>query len=74
MRLADSALQSLANIQHNKFCKGSNLLVLGKLNVDELLEKRKKEMADPASFAASDSSGSGSVLFYVPKRRRSAKD
>ena len=35
----DSALQSLANIQHNKFCKGSNLLVLGKLNVDELLEK-----------------------------------
>ena len=35
----DSALKSLANIQHNKFCKGSNLLVLGKLNVEELLEK-----------------------------------
>ena len=24
----DSALQSLANIQHNKFCKGSNLLTI----------------------------------------------
>ena len=35
----DSALKSLANIQHNKFCKGSNLLVLGKLNVEELLEE-----------------------------------
>ena len=35
----DSAIQNLANIQHNKFCKGSNLLVLGKLDVSEQLEK-----------------------------------
>ena len=35
----DSALKSLANIQHNKFCKGSNLLVLGKLDVSKQLEK-----------------------------------
>jgi formiminoglutamase len=38
----ESTLASLANIQHNKFCKGNNLLVLGKLNVDELLEKAQK--------------------------------
>ena len=38
----ESTLVSLANIQHNKFCKGNNLLVLGKLNVDELLEKAQK--------------------------------
>lgn len=30
----DSAIKSIANIQHNKFCKGSNILVLGKLNVE----------------------------------------
>lgn len=30
----ESALKSLVNIQHNKFCKGNNLLVLGHLNVD----------------------------------------
>lgn len=30
-----STLKSLANIQHNKFCKGSNLIILGELNVDE---------------------------------------
>ena len=35
----ESALQSLANIQHNKFCKGSNLIVLGQLNVSEEMEK-----------------------------------
>ena len=35
----ESALSSLANIQHNKFCKGSNLIVLGKLDVSEQLEK-----------------------------------
>jgi formiminoglutamase len=35
----ESALQSLANIQHNKFCKGSNLIVLGQLNVLEEMEK-----------------------------------
>lgn len=35
----ESALSSLANIQHNKFCKGNNLIVLGKLDVSEQLEK-----------------------------------
>jgi len=35
----ESALSSLANIQHNKFCKGNYLLVLGKLNVTDLVEK-----------------------------------
>lgn len=29
-----SALSSLANIQHNKFCKGSNLIILGELDVE----------------------------------------
>ncbi len=31
----ESALQSLANIQHNKFCKGNHLIVLGELNVSK---------------------------------------
>lgn len=31
----ESALQSLANIQHNKFCKGNSLIVLGKLDVSK---------------------------------------
>lgn len=31
----ESTLSALANFQHNKFCKGNNILVLGKLNVDE---------------------------------------
>ncbi|UGS22542.1 formimidoylglutamase [Flavobacterium channae] len=35
----ESALKSIANIQHNKFCKGSNLIVLGKLDVSAQLEK-----------------------------------
>jgi formiminoglutamase len=29
----DSAIKSIANIQHNRFCKGSQLLVLGQLDV-----------------------------------------
>jgi len=29
----DSAIGSIANIQHNRFCKGSQILVLGKLDV-----------------------------------------
>lgn len=32
----ESALKNLVNIQHNKFCKGSDLLVLGHLNFDEV--------------------------------------
>ena len=31
----DSAIKNIANIQHNRFCKGSQLLVLGQLNVSE---------------------------------------
>jgi formiminoglutamase len=31
----ESAIKSIANIQHNRFCKGSHLLVLGQLNVSE---------------------------------------
>ncbi len=30
----ESTLKSLANIQHNKFCKGSNLIILGEINVE----------------------------------------
>jgi formiminoglutamase len=29
----DSAIKSIANIQHNRFCKGSNLFILGQLNL-----------------------------------------
>ena len=35
----DSAIRSIANIQHNRFCKGSQLLVIGQLDVS-------KEMAE----------------------------
>jgi formiminoglutamase len=31
----ESAIKSIANIQHNRFCKGSQLLVLGHLDVSE---------------------------------------
>ena len=31
----ESALKSLVNIQHNKFCKGNSLLLLGQLDVTE---------------------------------------
>lgn len=33
-----SVLKSLLNIQHNKFCKGSNLIILGELNVEEQMQ------------------------------------
>ncbi len=36
-----SAIQSIANIQHNKFCKGSKILVLGTLDVAEEMEMAK---------------------------------
>ncbi|CAM2984454.1 formimidoylglutamase [Flavobacterium frigoris] len=29
----DSAIRSIANIQHNRFCKGSQIIVLGQVNV-----------------------------------------
>lgn len=35
----DSAIGSIANIQHNRFCKGSQILVLGKLDVSEEMEE-----------------------------------
>ena len=35
----DSAIKCIANIQHNRFCKGSQLLILGCLNVSEDLKK-----------------------------------
>jgi formiminoglutamase len=31
----ENAIKSIANIQHNRFCKGSQLIVLGKLDVRE---------------------------------------
>ena len=35
----ESAIKSIANIQHNKFCKGSNVLILGSLDFsEEMLE------------------------------------
>ena len=35
----DSAIRNIANIQHNKFCKGSQLLILGYLDAsEEMLE------------------------------------
>ena len=33
----DSAIKSIANIQHNRLCKGSQLVVLGQLDVSELM-------------------------------------
>ncbi len=33
-----SAIKSIANIQHNRFCKGSSLLILGQLDVSEEME------------------------------------
>lgn len=36
-----SAIASIANIQHNRFCKGSQILVLGELNVNEEMEEVK---------------------------------
>jgi formiminoglutamase len=35
----ESAIKSIANIQHNRFCKGSQLLVLGCLDVVEDMKK-----------------------------------
>lgn len=35
----DSAIKSIANIQHNKFCKGTQLLVLGHLDFSDEMEE-----------------------------------
>ena len=37
----ESAIKSIANIQHNKFCKGGQLLILGQLDVHEEMEAAK---------------------------------
>ena len=37
----ESAISSIANIQHNRFCKGSQILVLGSLDVAEEMEAAK---------------------------------
>lgn len=36
-----SAIKAIANIQHNRFCKGASLLVLGTLDVSEEMESVK---------------------------------
>lgn len=35
----DSAIKSIANIQHNRFCKGYNLIILGQLDVSEEMKE-----------------------------------
>ena len=43
----DSAIKSIANIQHNRFCKGSNIIVLGQINVsDEMTEVEHLDFTD----------------------------
>lgn len=37
-----SAISSIANIQHNRFCKGSQIIILGTLDVSEEMETAKK--------------------------------
>ncbi|HUH52288.1 MAG TPA: formimidoylglutamase [Flavobacterium sp.] len=36
-----NALGAIANIQHNRFCKGSNLLILGQIATESYLERAK---------------------------------
>jgi formiminoglutamase len=36
-----SAISSIANIQHNRFCKGSQIIILGTLNVANEMEQAK---------------------------------
>src|SRR5690606_9238994 len=37
----ESAIKSIANIQHNRFCKGNQILVLGTLNFKTQMEEAK---------------------------------
>ena len=37
----ESAISSIANIQHNRFCKGSQIVILGTLDVSEEMEEAK---------------------------------
>lgn len=36
-----SAISSIANIQHNRFCKGSQIIVLGKIDISKEMEEAK---------------------------------
>ena len=38
----DSAIECIANIQHNRFCKGSSIIVLGQVDVSQEMEEAKK--------------------------------
>ena len=38
----ESAISSIANIQHNRFCKGSQIIILGSLDVSEEMEAAKE--------------------------------
>ncbi len=35
----NSSIKSIANIQHNRFCKGSQLIVLGQLDVSKVMKE-----------------------------------
>lgn len=35
------ALKSICNLQHNRFCKGNNLIILGQIDVEEAMEASK---------------------------------
>ena len=35
----NEAIKSIANIQHNRFCKGNQIIVLGEINVSEEMEE-----------------------------------
>ncbi|WP_395058193.1 formimidoylglutamase [Flavobacterium sp.] len=37
----DSAIQSIANIQHNRFCKGNSVLILGQVDILQEMELAK---------------------------------
>lgn len=38
----ESAIQSIANIQHNRFCKGNSVLILGQVDVSQEMDLAKK--------------------------------
>ncbi|WP_309609027.1 formimidoylglutamase [Flavobacterium sp.] len=38
----ESAIESIANIQHNRFCKGSAIIILGQVDVFQEMEEAKK--------------------------------
>ncbi|MWB93225.1 arginase [Flavobacterium sp. GA093] len=43
----ESAIKSIANIQHNRFCKGSQIIVLGQINVkDEMRDVENLDFND----------------------------